>query len=336
LEFGKVINNTTTLTRTDYENAVIYNVFVDRFFDGNPDNNRPINNPQLVNPKADFQGGDIAGILQKANEGFFDSLGINTIWISPIVKNVEGAYGHWNNPDTKFSAYHGYWPISLTEIDDRFGTSDDFYKLVENLHNTNKNIILDFVAHHVHEKSKIYQEHKDWTTNLYLPDGSLNTERWDDYRLTTWFDVFLPTLDNSRPEVYNFVSDSAIWWVKTYDIDGFRHDAAKHVPLIFWRTLTYKLKKQIEVPKNKRLYQIGETYGTPELVSSYVNSGMLDAQFDFNLYDAISTALTIGNSFKTVENQLLKSFKYYGWHNLMEILQAIRTEHVLFRMQVVA
>ncbi len=317
LEYGKVIDDASLLTRTDYEGAVIYNVFVDRFFDGNPQNNRPINNPQLVNPKADFQGGDIAGIIQKAEQGFFDSLGVNTVWISPIVKNVEGAYGHWANPETKFSAYHGYWPVSLTQIDDRFGTPQEFKQLVENLHNTGKNLLLDFVAHHVHEEAPLYKEHKDWTTNLYLPDGSLNTERWDDHRLTTWFDVFLPTLDNSRPEVYNLVSDSAVWWVKTYDIDGFRHDAAKHVPLVFWRTLTYKLKSQIEIPQDKRLYQIGETYGTPELISSYVNSGMLDAQFDFNVYDAISTALAVGNSFKSVENQLVTSFKYYGWHNLM-------------------
>ena len=203
------------------------------------------------------------------------------------------------------------------EIDERFGTPEDFSKLVETLHKKNDNLILDFVAHHVHKEAKFYKDHPEWTTNLYLPDGSLNTERWDDHRLTTWFDVFLPTLDNSKPEVANIITDSAVWWVKTYDIDGFRHDAAKHVPLSFWRLLTYKLKRQIEIPQNKRIYQIGETYGTPELISSYVNSGMLDAQFDFNVYDAISTSLAVGNSFQNVQKNLMTSFKYYGWHNLM-------------------
>lgn len=317
LKFGKIILDAKDLNRTDYESAVIYNVFIDRFFDGNKKNDRPINNPKLVNPKADFMGGDITGLTDKLNSGFFDSLGINTIWLSPIVKNVEGAFGHWPNPETKFSAYHGYWPVSLTQIDDRFGTSNEFLKLVELVHKKNDNIILDFIAHHVHESAPLYKNHPNWTTSLYLPDGSLNTERWDDYRLTTWFDVFLPTLDNSIPEVYNLVSDSAVYWIEKYGIDGFRHDAAKHVPLVFWRSLTKKLKNNVEESNNSKLYQIGETYGTPELISSYVNSGMLNAQFDFNVYDAVSTALSVGNSFKNVENQLITSFKYYGSHNLM-------------------
>lgn len=317
LNNGKVLDNKNDILRTDYEAAVIYNVFIDRFFDGNPDNNRPINKPELVNPKADYMGGDIKGVIDKSISGFFDELGVNTIWLSPIVKNVEGAYGQWPNPETKFSAYHGYWPISLTQIDDRFGTKEDFKSLVDILHDDNKNIILDYVAHHVHESAPLFKENPDWVTDLYLPDGTLNTERWDDHRLTTWFDIFLPTLDNSRPEVYNLVSDSAVFWIEEYGIDGFRHDAAKHVPLVFWRTLTKKIKTQIERKNDKKIYQIGETYGTPELISSYINTGMLNAQFDFNVYDAISTALSVGNSFKSVENQLKTTFKYYGTHNLM-------------------
>jgi len=317
LKFGKVIDNTDDLTRTDYESAVIYNVFVDRFYNGDSTNDEPINDPKLVLPPADFHGGDITGVIHKLNEGYFDSLGVNTIWLSPIVKNIDGAYGFWPNPKTKFSAYHGYWPISFTEIDKRFGTSDEFQKLVDSLHSKNYNILLDFIAHHVHKEAPIYKEHPSWTTNLYLPDGTLNTERWDDYRLTTWFDVFLPTLDNSIPEVADIVSDSAVWWIKNYSIDGFRHDAAKHVPLSFWRTLTYKIKHQVEIKENKKIYQIGETYGTPELISSYVNSGMLNAQFDFNVYDQISTALAVGNSFKNVQSTLMTSLKYYGYHNLM-------------------
>jgi len=317
LKNGKIISDASDLTRFDYESAVIYNVFMDRFFDGNSNNNRPINDPSLVLPPADYLGGDIVGLNQVLNNGYFDTLGVNTVWISPIVKNVEGAWGQWNNPKTKFSAYHGYWPISLTEIDDRFGTDGEFKNLIDNLHDKNKNILLDFVAHHVHQSAQIIKDNSSWKTDLYLPDGTLNTEIWDDQRLTTWFDVFLPTLDNRKPEVIDVVTDSALFWLTEYEIDGFRHDAAKHVPLSFWRTLTYKTKRQFELVNNRKLYQIGETYGSHELVGSYVNSGMLDAQFDFNLYDAISPALAIGNSFKNVEAALNKSFKFYGNHHLM-------------------
>ncbi len=78
--------------------------------------------------------------------------------------------------------------------------------------------------------------------------------------------------------------DSAIFWIDKYDFDGFRHDATKHIPLNFWRSLNKKVKL-ISQKKGKYIYQIGETYGSHDLIKSYINSGMLDAQFDFNLYD---------------------------------------------------
>ncbi|MEM4134459.1 MAG: alpha-amylase family glycosyl hydrolase [Candidatus Micrarchaeia archaeon] len=317
LKKGEIIKSVSDLWMYDWRKAIIYNVFVDRFFDGDKTNNKPINNPTLVHPKADYHGGDIAGITQILEKGYFDSLAVNTLWISPIVKNVDGAYGFWPKPKTKFSAYHGYWPLYFTKIDERFGTEAQFKELVDKLHSRNKYLLLDFVAHHVHEKSPFYQQNKDKVTPLYLPDGSLNTERWDDYRLTTWFDVFLPTLDNSNPEVANIITDSALWWMITYNIDGFRHDAAKHVPLSFWRLLTYKIKRYYEYSQNVKTYQIGETYGSNELIGSYLGSGLLDAQFDFNVYDAIVRVLVANKSFRDLERELLKSFYYYGWHNIM-------------------
>ena len=61
-------------------------------------------------------------------------------------------------------------------------------------------------------------------TDLYLPDGRLNTELWDEQRLTTWFDVFLPSLRLDEPFVYEMLTDSAVFWIKEYGLDGFRHD----------------------------------------------------------------------------------------------------------------
>jgi glycosidase len=289
---------------------------VDRFNNGNIQNDQPTKNPDIL-PKANYFGGDIEGIKKKISDGYFSNLGINTIWISPIVQNALGAYGEFPEPFTRFSAYHGYWPTSFTKIDFHFGTSQDFHNLVETAHNSNLNILLDFVANHVHEKHPIYKKHPDWATSLYLPDGTLNTEKWDEHRLTTWFDTFLPTLDLSKPEVYEMLSDSAVFWIKEYNIDGFRHDATKHIPEVFWRTLTKKLKLQIR-NTNSNIYQIGETYGTRELIGTYINSGELDAQFDFNIYDdAVAVFAKDDESFERLSNSLNESFKYYGNHHLM-------------------
>jgi glycosidase len=73
------------------------------------------------------------------------------------------------------------------------------------------------------------------------------------------------------------LSDSLLWWVRTYGIDGFRHDAAKHIPLGFWRKLTYKINSQVITPEQRPVYQLGETYGSTELINSYISKGLLDA-----------------------------------------------------------
>jgi cyclomaltodextrinase / maltogenic alpha-amylase / neopullulanase len=318
LENGKVVMHQEQLDRSDIEAKIIYNVFIDRFYNGNPGNDRPINDPSIVLPQADYFGGDIAGITAKVKEGYFNDLGVNTLWISPVVLNPEGAYGQWNHPKTKFSAYHGYWPISFTLIDPRMGTPEELKELVREAHAKGLNVLLDFVAHHVHVLHPYYIEHPNWTTSLYLPDGTMNTEKWDEYRLTTWFDVFLPTLDLQQPEVTEMLSDSAVWWIKEYGLDGFRHDATKHVPEIFWRTLTKKLKMQVVEKEGRAVYQIGETYGGPELISSYVGSGMLDGQFDFNVYDAaLGVFAREADPFTNLDNTLQTSFDFYGNMNQM-------------------
>ena len=82
--------------------------------------------------------------------------------------------------------------------------------LTDLAHENGMNVLLDYVGNHVHEDHPLMDLHPDWTTELYLPDGSLNTERWDEYRLTTWFDTFMPTLDLERSEVAEAMSDSGV------------------------------------------------------------------------------------------------------------------------------
>ncbi|MBL4905616.1 MAG: alpha-amylase, partial [Flavobacteriaceae bacterium] len=313
LEKGTIITNVSKLNRTDFHSQIMYFLLVDRFVDGNKKNTKKVNDPEIL-PKANYYGGDLQGVLDKIKDGYFTDLGINTVWLSPIAQNPEGAFGLWPEPRTKFSGYHGYWPTSSTKIDHRFGDEKVFKELIAEAHKKGLNVLLDYVANHVHQEHPLYKNHKDWATNLYLPDGTMNTEKWDEHRLTTWFDTFLPTLDFSKKEVVEKMTDSAVFWVTNYKLDGFRHDATKHIQLDFWRTLTKKVKLQVERP----IYQIGETYGSPDLIRSYVNTGMLDAQFDFNLYDASVQAFANPSyDFKNLANTLQKALDYYGSHHLM-------------------
>ena len=244
-------------------------------------------------------------------------MGVNTIWISPITQNPIDAWGQFENPNTKFSGYHGYWPVTSTTTDYRLGSGSDVREMLSVAHKNGLKVILDYVANHIHEQHSVFKDHPDWVTPLYLPDGTMNTERWDEYRLTTWFDTFLPTLNLENQKIANFMIDSAIFWIEEYDFDGFRHDATKHIPLNFWRTLNKKVKL-VSQKKGKYIYQIGETYGSHNLIKSYINSGMLDAQFDFNLYDnALPVFAKNTEDMRRLGDALKNSLANYGSHHLM-------------------
>jgi cyclomaltodextrinase len=314
LEYGEAVTSAEQLDRSDWHNARLYFLMVDRFKDGDTANNQPVPDT-AIHPKANYYGGDLAGVNQKIKDEYFQNLGINSIWLSPITQNPDDAWGLWNKGKvtTKFSGYHGYWPISNIRVDYRFGTSANFSQIIDDAHADDLNVILDYVANHVHINHPIYQNNKDWATNLYLPDGTKNTEKWDEYRLTTWFDDHLPTLDLRRKEIVDPMVDSALFWVKNYDLDGFRHDATKHIDELYWRTLT----KKIRALRSEPFYQIGETYGSPGLINSYISTGMLDAQFDFNLYDAAVSAFATGENLQHLKDVFEAGLATYGYHHLM-------------------
>jgi glycosidase len=315
LEYGEVVTSAEQLKRSDNQAQILYSLMIDRFHNGNKANDWKMNSPEVLD-KVDYQGGDIAGITAKIEEGFFTDLGITTIWISPITQNPYDAWGQNVNPDTKFSGYHGYWPIYNTVVDKRFGTDEELRTMLSTAHEGEMNVILDYVANHLHINSPVLQEHPDWTTELYLPDGRKNIGLWDgETRLTTWFDEHIPTLNLEREEVCDPMTDSALHWVRNFDFDGYRHDACKHIPLNYWRMLTHKMKS--EMP-NRNLWMIGETYGDTELIGSYVKTGMIDSQFDFNLYHNSRDVIADPNqSMKLIAATVEESERAYGSHHTM-------------------
>ena len=324
LEDGKVVTDAAQLTRHDDQAQVLYSLMIDRFHNGNKKNDWKMNSPEVLDI-VDYQGGDIAGITQKIKDGFFNDLGITTIWISPITQNPWDAWGMNKFPNgnkydntkayTKFSGYHGYWPIFVTKVEKRFTTEEELHEMLAVAHAHGLNVILDYVANHMHINSPTLQNHPDWHTDSILPDGRRNFELWDEARLTTWFDVHIPTLDLERPEVCSPMTDSALVWLEKFEFDGFRHDACKHIPLNYWRELGAKMKQRYP---NRHIWMIGETYGDTKLIGSYVKSGLLNSQFDFNIYHtAIDVFGKPNQSLKSINKTILESLAAYGSHHTM-------------------
>jgi len=302
----------------EWNDGIIYSLMIDRFSDGNKKINKPIIHDSLF-AKANYMGGDFQGIINKINEGYFDSLGINTLWISPVNDNPDQAYKESPAPHRWYSGYHGYWPISSYDVEDQFGTMKKLKELISTAHKHKIKVLLDFVANHVHQDHPIFKQHPDWFGNLILPDGRKNLRLWDEQRLTTWFEPYLPKFNFvGSKQVIDFMTSNAVWWLKQTNADGFRQDAVKHITNEFWRELTKKNKKEIEPDRRISIFQIGETFGSYELINSYVNNGQLSAQFNFNLYDtALPTFLDKKTSFQVLDSELKKSFLVYGENNLM-------------------
>ena len=315
LHDGIIAGNSGVHTLND---NIIYSIMIDRFNNGDKSNDNPIKHDSLFTP-ANYQGGDLLGIINKLEEGYFDKLGVNAFWISPIVDNTNNAYREYPAPHRWYTGYHGYWPVSSTKVEEHFGDMNLVKKFIDMAHQKKSKVFLDYIAHHVHQEHWMWKDHRDWFGTYNLPNGRLNLRLWDEYRLTTWFEPYMPSFDFvGSYEALEFMTDNAVWWLKVTGADGFRHDAVKHVPNEYWRLLTKKLKMEVEIPENKEYYQIGESFGGINMIASYVNNGQLSAQFNFNLYDvAIPTFLDEKASFKLLDYQMQKSFQVFGYNNLM-------------------
>ena len=292
-EAGRVIPENQTILKNgqplvaatspdDWHFSVLYSLLVDRFLDGDPANTKKASDDDL-HPLANFHGGDLAGVISKLNSGYFNDLGINALWISPVSRQPEQAYVEWIPPNRKYTGYHGYWPIRPREVDPRFGSESELKELVQLAHARGIKVILDFVSNHVHEDHIYYREHPDWFGSLYLPEGTVNIRNWsEETRLTTWFDEFIPSFDfPAAPAAIDQMVEDALWWLETFDFDGFRQDAVKHVPHAFWKKLTAEMKSRFP---DREFYQIGETFGSDQLIGSYVNPSELNSQFNFAIY----------------------------------------------------
>ena len=300
---------------------VIYFPMTDRFLDGDPSLNTHTGREDL-HPLVTYLGGDWAGITQKIEDGYFNDLGVTTLWIAPQARNTPKIEQESVEPGRFFTSYHGYWPISSTETNEQFGSMEDLRLLVDTAHDNGIAIILDFVVNHVHEDHPLFQEHPEWAVPLETPDGRQNIRMFDEFPLTTWFDTFLPTLDyENQPEITERMVDNAVYWLNTTGADGFRHDAVKHIPTPFWRALTSRLNAEFSGADGRGLYQVGETISGHGLINEYVGPDLLNGQFDFPTYFAIQDVLARGNgSMADLDEAARKAWALYPLSSIMSPL----------------
>jgi len=138
-------NKGTTTTPFVWEGANLYFLLTDRFNNGDSSNDIHYNRNKETGKLRGFMGGDVKGITQKIEEGYFDQLGINAIWMTPLVEQIhEGT-----DEGTGFSyGFHGYWTKDWTALDPNFGTAEEVKKMVEKAHQHGIRIVFDGVINH--------------------------------------------------------------------------------------------------------------------------------------------------------------------------------------------
>ena len=309
--------NKTDANRLDH---IIYFAFIDRMIDGDPKNN-PTPDPKVEKP-AQYLGGDLIGLRQLIENGYFEKLGINTLWLSPVNQNPPQSFQEYLPPGRWYTGYHGYWPLSSTEVEPRFGGNEALLALTKSARQHGLRVLLDLVLAHVHQDNPVYKDHPDWFGSLTLPDGTKNLRKWDaETQFTTWFEPFLPRFNYDQPAASQFLISNAVDWVKRFNLDGFRLDAVKHIPQKFWSAFRSGLRSDLPVASDPSFYLVGETFMSREGIASFVGPAKLDGQFDFPLYDTLLSTFALGSTgFSELESAVTDSERVYGLETAMSPL----------------
>lgn len=303
-----------------WQDGIMYYAFTDRFVDGDPANDRPSKDPAVL-PQANYQGGDFQGIQKRIDDGYFKKIGVNVLWLAPLNRNPDGAWKEYQPPYRTYTGYHGYWPISRTEIEPRFGGEKGLKDLVGAARKNDIKIIADLVLKHSHVDDPMWKEHRDWYGTLELTDGKKNLRLWDEYQFSTWFEEFLPAFDFDNPKPVAFLIDNARSTAEKFDLNGYRLDAVKHIKYSFWPKFRTAMRRMQHDRDMSPMYFVGETFMNRQGIMSFVGPNMLDGQFDFPLYDTIMDVFGKGQKgFGELEDSLSASETIYGKETLMSPL----------------
>jgi len=282
-----------------WEGANLYFLLTDRFNNGDTSNDVNFDRTKQAGKLRGFEGGDIKGITQKVKEGYFTDLGINAIWLTPVVEQIHGATDEGTGVSYGF---HGYWAKDWTSIDPNYGTKEDLHELVKEAHVRGIRIVLDAVINHtgpVTEKDPVWPE--DWvrtdvqcsydnyehtvscTLVKNLPD--IRTESNENVELPQqlvekWkaegryeqevkeLDEFFERTGHPRaPRFYimKWLTD----YITEFGVDGYRCDTVKHTEAYVWEEFKkecdyafaeFKKNNPERVMDDNDFYLVGEVY----------------------------------------------------------------------------
>ncbi|MYM24148.1 alpha-amylase [Duganella sp. FT135W] len=250
-----------------WDNATVYFLLTDRFSNAFNGNDLAYDRRADAAPLRGYMGGDLAGVINKINEGYFDSLGVNVIWVTPPVEQIHDGTDEGTG---RSYGFHGYWASDFTAVDANLGTENDFRNLVDVAHAHGIRVLLDVVMNHtgpVTDSDPVWP--KDWvrtapqctykdaktyiecTLVKNLPDFLTESDtpvelperlmaKWQregrfEEEVKSLNEFFARTGYPRAPRYYLIKWHTD--WIRKYGVDGFRADTVKHVEAKVWKEL---------------------------------------------------------------------------------------------------
>jgi glycosidase len=242
-------------TEPNWQDETIYSIVVDRFNNGDTNNDKDVDANDLLA----YNGGDFQGIIDELD--YIHDMGFTAIRLTPIFDNAP-------------KGYHGYWVEDFYKVDEHFGTMKKFQQLVKEAHKRDMKVIMDFVTNNVaesHEWVGVYGK-RDWfNKKAEISEGSTqqaNEEGWVNG---------LPDLNQNNPEVSKYLIQAANWWINKTDIDGYSLPEINHVPVSFWSEFSAAVKKEKD-----GFFLVGVPADNRSIHWEQYESAGIDSLFDYS------------------------------------------------------
>ncbi len=257
------------------QDAIFYQIFPDRFANGNIENDPPNVLKWAAAPTSwGFQGGDLSGILQKFD--YLLDLGINAIYLNPIFQATSN---------------HRYNTVDYYQIDPKLGTLGDFHRLVEHAHRNQVRIILDGVFNHCGRgffafndilENQEYSPYRDWFYINHFPVDAYSWGGATDY-LGWWGMKSLPKFNTANPRVRQYLIDVSKFWIDQ-GADGWRLDVPNEInDDSFWAEF-----RKVVKAANPDAYLVGEIWNADP---RWVGEGHFDGLMNYPIMDALAGLL---------------------------------------------
>ena len=315
---------------------VLYLIMPDRFANGDPSNDNLVMKTTYKTDRNDpsaRHGGDLAGIEKHLD--YIEDLGVTAIWLNPVLEN-----------DMQGGSYHGYATTNYYRVDPRFGTNEDYVRLIDKTHAKGMRVVMDMIFNHC-GSDHIWMKDvpsKDWFNNLdkYVETSHVKEVYFDPYAseydtkrmVDGWFVPSMPDLHQRNPHVATYLIQNSIWWIEYSGVDGIRQDTypyADYKMMVDWCNAIYREYPDYNIVGEAWMNQtMGTAFWQKDSKLNERGNTMLKSVMDFRLM-GLSHSAFFGDAggMQALYEHLAYDYAYADIYNVLRFLDNHDTDRFL-------